>query len=176
MLIEAQQKELLTYRNTHTHTERGCFKCVAVVDHLYLHLTFPPFVSLQLSVSGLSVCCVFLASSSPLPLFSLNPLFSRLPSTSFFHSVSCHCLSALSHSQHSSLSPSLASFSLTGAFLVFHSLQLHLPVFSFDLSPSPLFVIFFFFLPIIFSSTFLPFSPSIFSSLIFIMRKAAGES
>lgn len=143
----------------------------------------PPFVSLQLSVSGLSVCCVYLVLSflysPPIPPFHV------FPALLFFHSVSCHCLSALSHSQHSSLSPSLASFFLsllTGAFLLFHSLQLHLLVFSSDLYPPILFVIlFFFFLSFPPSSFPLPFSLSLLSlsilpSVIFIMRKAAGES
>lgn len=123
--------------HTLTHTHRGCFECAAVADHLYLHLTFPPFVSLQLSVSGLSACRVFFSLLSFLYSPSIPP-FHVFPAPLFFHSVSCHCLSALSHSQHSSLSPSLASFFSVSPDWSLSRIPLpptHLLVFSFDLYP-----------------------------------------
>lgn len=90
--------KVTTKRHSHTHTDTA---------------STSPFLRLSLfsCLSAVSLsACVFLVSSSLLPLFSFNPFFSHRPSTCFFHSVSCHCLSALSHSQHSSLSPCLASF------------------------------------------------------------------
>lgn len=138
-----------------------------MADHPYLHLRFPSFVSLQLSVSSLSVCCVFLASPSLLPLFSPQSLLFT-SSRHFFFPLRLLSLSVSSFPFPAFLSesfPGLLFLSLlTGAFLVFHSLQLTYWYFPLTLTPSPSpqpppFVIFFF-SPIIFSSTFLPLSLS----------------
>lgn len=153
-------KSVGRHTNTHTHTG-GCVECVKVAEQLYLHLTFPPFVSVQLSVSSLSVCCVFLASSSPLPLFSLYPFFSQ----HFFFStlVSCHCLSTLSHSRHSSPSPSLASFFLPYSYSTLSNSLTR--IFLWPLPPSPFSLSYSFFPHHLFlhlSSPFSLLSPSIF--------------
>lgn len=97
---------------------------------------------LYLSLWLLSLFTLLSSFYSPFSSF-----FSRLPTTCFFpHSVSCHCSSAASHSQHSSPSPCLASFFDSGTFLTYISLTgIFLWPPSFSLPP-----------PIIFSVTLLP--------------------
>lgn len=90
-------------------------------------------LSTQLSVSSLSVCPVFV--SMLFSLLLLERFFLHLPSNSVFHSVFCHCLSAPTHSQHSSLSP---FFCLSWLEPVSNSNPAtHLLVFSFDLYTHP---------------------------------------
>lgn len=145
-------------RQKQTHTYRGCFECVVVADHLYLHLRFPPFVSLQLSVSSLSVCFVFFASSSS-PSFILPQSLLFTSSKHFFFPLCLLSLSFYSFPFPAFLSesfPGLLFLSLlTGAFLVFP--PTHLLVFSFNLYP-PFSLCHILFSPHIFSSVFLSFS------------------
>lgn len=114
----------------------------------------PPFVSPQLSVSGPSVICVFLASS-------LSFFLSQSPALFFHSAVSCHHFAALSRSQHSFFlsyfapSNSLTSFPLTPHPLSLSYSSFHPPHHLFHLMKSSLFI-----------------HPPV----IFLMQKAAGVS
>lgn len=105
--------------------------CVWLQRHT-LHLHRFSSVSLQLSVSGLSFCCVFFASSSL--SFTVIPFFSHLPDICFFHSVSCHFpILSIPHWVLSvaSSSPSLLT-GLTSIFPLLLTRLLVLLVFSSD--------------------------------------------
>ncbi len=136
MLGEGYYKVKEGDTHKHMNTCRGCFKCVVVADHFYLHLRFPPFVSLQLSVSSLSICCVFLASSSS-PSFILPQSLLFTSSKHFFFPLCLLSLSFYSFPFRAFLSESfpglLFQSLLTGAFLVFPPTLLL--VFSFNLYP-----------------------------------------